>query len=60
MTTLPFRRPGPRDAGRLPGVAGVRAIWASLVDDFTGRPPVSGRGRRLLWRMVRTAGRVCR
>jgi hypothetical protein len=38
----------------------VRTAGAALIDDFTGRPVVRGRGRRLLWQIVRIFGQVCR
>ncbi len=38
----------------------VHAVGAALIDDFTGRPDIRGRGRRLLWQIVRIFGRVRR
>lgn len=51
-------RPGRRSRSRETGA--VRTVGAALIDDFIGRPVVRGRGRRLLWHIVRIFGQVCR
>lgn len=45
---------------RTRGTYAVRAVGAALIDDFTGRPDIRGRDRRLLRQIVRIFGRVRR
>lgn len=42
------------------GAGAVRTVGAALIDDFTGRSVVRGRGRRLLWQLMRIFAQVCR